>query len=621
MDLGKVLAWTNEQNELVVKTEEGVLGLSFVDEDILRLRFNPGEAFASEETFVVVDLPPARAFSMEASPSTLVLSTVRLRVELGLAPLALAVFKDGAQQPLLTTPIPGMAELHGDKSVARFTLAADEHIYGLGQDPMARLDHRDQERRMWQEWSGWRRSGNAGIPFMLSSRGYAMLLNSSWPSRFAIGRAEVALPGPGVSQNWAPPPWPWGVRSGETHPEQFAILLEHAILDLFILCRPAVDELQAGYIALTGHAPLPPKWALGFIQCKNRYRSFTELISVAREYRRRRIPLDALVIDWLWFKQFGDLEWALPEWADPEAAFKTLADLGVHVLKAQHPFIDTNSLRYPIYKAKGFLNQTPEGTRPTYDHTNPAARQEWWNEIRRFYKQGLRGYWTDMGELEIHPPETLSHLGVRERVHNIYSLLWTKGLYEGQRSEFNERVFSLPRTAYAGIQRNGAAMWSGDISASWEVLRDQVVVGQGVCLSGQQYWTTDIGGFFTDERFTPELFVRWLQWGAFCPLFRTHGTRPDNEAWSFGEQAEGFIADAIRLRYRLMPYIYSLAHQVTEKGAPIMRAMVVDFPDDPIAAAQELQFMFGPALLVAPVIEAGARRRKLYLPQGLWYDF
>jgi alpha-glucosidase len=479
MDFGKVLAWTKEHHELVVKTEGGILGLSFVAEDILRLRFNPGEAFMSEETFVVVNLPPAVDFDLAASGTRLVLNTARVRVELRLDPLALAVYRDGVQTPLLASTAPGMAEIKGEESIARFVLAPDEKIYGLGQDPMARLDHRDQERRMWHEWGAWQRSGNAGIPFMLSSRGYAVLLNSSWPARFAIGRAEVALPGPEVALGWAPPPWARDVTSGETHPDQFAILLNGNIMDLFILCRPTVDELQTGYVDLTGRAPLPPKWALGFIQCKNRYRSFTELLSVAREYRRRAIPCDTLVIDWLWFKEFGDLEWALPEWSDPQAAFKALAELGFHVLQAQHPFVEKNALKYPAFKARGFMNDTPEGTRPTFDHSNPAARQAWWEEIRRLYRDGIRGYWTDMGELEVHPPETTSFLGPRERVHNIYSLLWTQGLYEGQRRDFKERVFSLSRTAYAGIQRNGAAMWSGDISPTWEVLRDQVVIGWG----------------------------------------------------------------------------------------------------------------------------------------------
>ncbi len=158
---------------------------------------------------------------------------------------------------------------------------------------------------MWHEWGGFRRSGNGGIPFLISNRGYAILLNSSWASRFAVGRAQVAEPGPESSRNWSPPPWSWAASSGETHPDRLAILLDQGIMDLWIVCRDSIDDLLAGYADLTGHAPLPPKWALGFIQCKNRYRTQAELLSIAREYRRRQIPCDTLVIDWLWFKEFG----------------------------------------------------------------------------------------------------------------------------------------------------------------------------------------------------------------------------------------------------------------------------------------------------------------------------
>ena len=180
------------------------------------------------------------------------------------------------------------------------------------------------------------------------------------------------------------------------------------------------------------------------------------------------------------------------------------------------------------------------------------------------------GYWTDMGELDTHPPSTTPHyLGPREKVHNIYSTLWNKALYDGQRSVSNRRVFCLARTAYAGIQGTGA-LYGRDIDPSWEVLEDQVVTGQQVCLSGQPYWTTDIGGWMTTDFYEPELYIRWIQFGTFCPLFRTHGTRPGNEPWSFGPEAERIIRDYLNLRYRLMPYIYSLAYETTKTGLSFM---------------------------------------------------
>jgi alpha-glucosidase (family GH31 glycosyl hydrolase) len=619
MQLYRVLNWLIHQHELILQIQDAVLGLSFVGPDLLRIRGTRGNKIIEEETFVVLQSPPALPFELKQFSDHLDLVQGRIRLEIDLSPLALRIRQDG--KIILATPVPNMLEFAEDSSLLRFTLNPQEKIYGLGQDPMAKLNHRDQERRMWQEWGGLRRSGNAGIPFLISNQGYAMLLNSSWPARFAIGRAELPEPPPEFARDWAAPPWGREVSSGETNPDQMAIILDGGIMDVFIWCRPNVEDALAGYVDLTGHAPMLPKWALGYIQCKNRYRSQEELLHLAREFRRRNIPCDVLVIDWLWFKEFGDLHWLTTTFPDPKSAFRELEKMGFRLMQAQHPFIETTSQMYPIFKEKGYLNDTPAGARPSYDHSNPEARQAWWNEIRRLYEDGIRGYWTDMGELEVHPAGTGSFLGPRERVHNIYSLLWTAGLYEGQRRDFGTRVFSLPRTAFAGIQRNSAAMWSNDISSTWEVFKDQVVIGQGVCLSGQQFWCTDIGGFFPDENFSPELYIRWFEWGTFCPIFRTHGTRPDNEPWTFGSDAEQILAGFIRLRSRLMPYIYSLARRGSETGAPMMRSMLVDFPDDPVAVTQEHQFMFGPALLVAPVVEPGARSRRVYLPEGDWYDF
>ena len=607
-------------HELVLQIQGGVLGISFVAPELVRLRLLAGSILKSEESFIVLQLPPALPFDFKELPSTLVMTSQKLKIEVDRFPMVIRIFQSDGNL-LLSTPVSNILDLEERTSTIRFSLERDEKIYGLGQDPMAKLNHRDQERRMWQEWGGLRRSGNAGIPFLISNRGYAILLNSSWPARFAIGRAELPEPPTEFSRQWAPPPWGRDTSSGETNPDQMAIVLDQGIMDLFIWCKPTVEEALAGYVDLTGHAPMLPKWALGFIQCKNRYRSQDELLHLAKEFRKRNIPCDVLVIDWLWFKEFGDLHWLPSTFPDPHSTFLELEKMGFRVMQAQHPFIDTNSQMYPIFKEHGFLNKTPEGSRPTFDHSNPEARKAWWEEISRLYQDGIRGYWTDMGELEVHPEGTESYLGSREKVHNIYSLLWTSALYEGQRRDFGTRVFSLPRTAFAGIQRYSAAMWSNDISSTWEVFKEQVVIGQGVCLSGQQYWCTDIGGFFPDEKFSPELYIRWFEWGTFCPIFRTHGTRPDNEPWSFGQEVEPILAGFIRLRSRLMPYIYSLARKVTENGTPMMRAMVVDFSDDPIAVEQEHQFMFGPALLVAPVVDLAARTRRVYLPEGEWFDF
>ncbi len=420
-------------------------------------------------------------------------------------------------------------------------------------------------------------------------------------------------------------------------------MLEGGPVDLFILTGDSTDKLLNGYASLTGNAPLIPKWSLGLIQSKNRYRSWEELLYVGKKFREKGIPCDVLVIDWLWFKNFGDMEWDKSCWTDAKENLKKLSDMGFKVLLAEHPFIEKTCLKYEEFKEKGFLNDIPKmdvpyyKQRPSFDHTNPAAREEWWKQSKRYREEGIKGFWTDMGEVQVDPEGMTSFAGSREKVHNIYSLMWTKGLYEGGRRDFDERVFSLARTAYAGIEKYGAVLWSGDIDSTWQVLKDQVVIGQGVCLSGQQYWCTDVGGFFTGELrsgvkygnnyqgaygegLTPELYIRWFEFGTFCPLFRTHGTRPGNEPWSFGETAEKIIKKYISLRYSLIPYLYSCAAEVTRSGKPIMRAMCVDYGDDKKALEYDHQYLFGPSILVAPVVDKGKRTQIVYLPKGSWYN-
>ena len=632
-----VASWRKTERGVLFELEKGIFEVSFASSDIVRVRCTNEKNFLDEKTYVVEKPPLYEHFIVMNQGKVVSLVTDKLRVKIRLNPILLEV-KGSDGKDILSSKFGGFVEFKDNKKIIRFHLREPESIYGLGQDPMANLNQRDKERRMWQQWDGFRRSGNAGVPFLMSNLGYGILLNTSWPARFAIGKAEVAERGLGDA--WAPTPWPWE-SSGENDPDAMTIILDEGDMDLFITCRDSFDEILRGYYDLTGYAPMLPKWALGFMQCKNRYRSQEELLWIASEYRKRKIPCDVLIIDWLWFRRFGDLEWNKYYWPDPEGMLRKLKDMGFYVMQAQHPFIERESLKYESFKKGGYLNRIPgdkqtisdrsdiladtevhwsEGM-PTFDHSNPEARKAWWQEIKKLFQEGIRGYWTDMGELQEHKPGTMSFLGPREKVHNVYSLFWTKGLYESQRADFNERVFSLARTTYAGIQRYGTSLWSGDIDSSWEVLKDQVVIGQGVSLSGQCYWTTDIGGFFPTKEMSPELYARWFEWGAFCPIFRTHGTRPENEVWSFGGEVETICRKYINLRYRLMPYVYSCAREVTEEGRPIMRAMCLDFPDDATAHEQTLQYMFGPAFLVAPVVEKGARKRKVYLPRGVWYDF
>ncbi len=593
----------------------GTLRLSVLPGGILRLRFAATGEFPDYSPFGILEsLPEAEAMTVSSCGEGTVLRAGKLEIMLA----DRMTVRNVQTGQVLAAPADFLA-FDGTETVFTLSLEEGETVYGLGQDPMANLNQRDHQRRMFNQFGSNARSGNNGIPLMLSSRGYGVFLHSPHPARFDIGGAVPGL------EDWkgnAMVPSPWAAEvTGDTRPDTVSIVNRHPDIDVFLICRDHPYRSLAGYHELTGFAPLLPLWGYGFIQSKNRYHSQEELLALGEDFRKRGIPGDVLVVDWLWFTELGDVQWDFERWPDPAAMFAKLREQGFKVIMAQHPFISEKSVNFDFFERHGCLNRVPPNKRVTYDHSNPEARRIWWEKVRPLVEQGMAGYWTDMGELEEHADGTQSFLGSRDDTHNTYMLNWARTLYEGQTAMDGTRPFILARSVSAGTQKYGLALWSGDVNSSWEVLRTQLKVGQGVCLSGQPYWTTDVGGFLTGNELTAELLIRWFEWGAFCPVFRTHGTRPGNEPWSFGKETEEILTSYIRLRYRLLPYIYSMAWENHRTGRPLMRPLVLEYADDPRVGQWEDEYLFGPSLLVAPVTEDGARRREVYLPAGVWYDF
>ena len=608
-----------DETKLILNAEKSVVCIRLTADGILRVQANGGDEIFEEESYAALAQNYIPLSINEVKNGLLIYNgDIIYKVELN--PFNIIGFKAGKRCFSL---VPHRAfEVKEDACVLRLELDSDEGIYGLGQDPMANLNQNGFERRMWNIYGSFRRSGNASIPFYTSSNGYGLLLNNAYPSRFCIGQAVPGEKPSRAGHKWAPAPWEWGVSNGENDSREMSIILDDKRMDVFLMCGDAF-EIQNLYQKLTGSAPIPPKWAFGFIQCKNRYRSQEEILKIASEYRERNIPCDAIVIDWQWYKYPGDLDWDKAAWPDVKAMSAELKKMGFHLMLAQHPFVNKNCLNFKEFSEKGFLNRPLNVNIPTFtfDHSNPEARKVWWSKIKKLAEDGVDGYWTDMGELQEHLPGTESYLGSREKCHNLYTSFWSKCLYEGHRKDYDTRCVSLHRSAFAGSQRYGAFLWSGDIEATWDVLKDQVVIGQGVCASGQPYWCTDISGFFTGDEFSPELYIRWLQWGVFCPIFRTHGTKAYNEVYRFSDECAKISTAFIKLRYKLLPYIYSSAYQNYVSGRPIMRPLVFDYPNDKKACEAKHQYMFGDSLMVAPVVEYDRRSWEVYLPDGTWYDF
>ena len=401
------------------------------------------------------------------------------------------------------------------------------------------------------------------------------------------------------------------------------------LLDYVVFYGPSADSVIATYRNLSGNAPMFPKWAYGFWQCRERYTSAKHLVETVEEFRRRSLPLDVIVQDW---QYWGNRGWGVPQfdeknYPNPSGFIKELHDLNAHFNISIWSNPDKNSTIGREYVAKNrFIPDTK-----WLDYFNPETRKEYWNTLKiNMFDKGVDSWWMDAVEPENDALKgTKTHLGIGDLFRLTYPLMVSKAVYEGQReTSSDKRVCILTRSAFSGQQRFGVINWSGDIGGTWDVFRNQIVAGLNFTISGLPYWTTDIGGFFrpglsqyTDEKYQ-ELLTRWYQWGTFNPIFRMHGYQTETEPWKYGQTVEDNMRKMLNLRYRLLPYIYSEAWQVTKNGSTMMRALVMDFNGDTDAVKQPYEYMFGKAFLIAPITEAGATQRDVYLPKSAdWFDF
>jgi alpha-D-xyloside xylohydrolase len=432
-------------------------------------------------------------------------------------------------------------------------------------------------------------------------------------------------------------------------------------IDYYFCYGPELDRVIAGYRQLTGRAPLMPQWAYGLWQCRQRYETAQQSLDVLAGFRARHIPVDNIVQDWFYWlpDQWGSHQFDPARFPDPAGWIRHIHDqYHAHLMISVWPKFYPATENFKAMRAHGYLYESDLGDdfrdwmgQPYtfYDAFNAGARKLFWAQINReLFAKGVDAWWLDASEPELLPtttlPEQRSHvhptaLGSGARMLNAYPLENSAAVYEGQRAAApGQRVFILTRSAFAGQQRYAAAVWSGDISSSWTAMRAQITAGLGFCLSGLPYWTMDIGGFAVPPRFSAanastdeldewrELNTRWFEFGAFVPLLRVHGEFPYREMWEFGgDDSPAYHAELKfdRLRYRLLPYIYSLAGDVTWRGGTIMRALVMDFPGDTTVLNIGDQYLFGPAFLVNPVTTYQARKRPVYLPLtgGGWFDF
>lgn len=501
--------------------------------------------------------------------------------------------------------------------VARFEAFEDEKIFGMGQYQEKNLNKKGATLELAH------RNSQASVPFMVSNRGYGFFWNN--PS---IGTATFAT----------------------NKTEWMASCCKK--MDYFITAGDTPAEIEAQYSLATGRAPMMPEYGLGYWQCKLRYRNQDEILAVAREHKRRGLPMDAIVVDFFHWTRQGDFKFEPRDWPDPKAMVDELKSLGIETVVSVWPTIDEQSENFGKMAEEGYLvtadrsnaiHMTWMGNTTFYDATNPGAQEFVWETCKKnYYDLGIRCFWLDEAEPEYGPYDFDNYRyyeGPALSCTNRYPVGYAKGFYDGLKAEGETEILSLVRCAWAGSQKYGVLTWSGDIHSSFRAMREQLQAGLNMGMAGIPWWTSDIGGFLGGDISDPafqELLVRWFAWGAFCPVFRMHGERSpwyereqefidgvrqltsgqDNEVWSFGEENYKILSNFLFIRERLRDYVRECMKEASSNGSPVMRPLFYDFPSDKCAWDIQDAYMFGPDLLVAPVMEAGVESRNVYLPVG-----
>jgi len=622
-------------NTVTFKNAQGVVAVTAVAAEIVRVRFAPGAALGRDHSYAIVskDFGDPRATITTAAASTTMV-TPALRVEIRHRPFRIEVFSAGGESLDADDPAMGTASA-GTVTRAYKRLRPDEQIYGLG-EKNGKLNRRGRKLggysfTMWNsDTFGYDASTDpiyASFPFymvMRNGRAHGIFFDNTWRTNFDIGHQLHGV-------------LSFGADGGD--------------LDYYFIDGPDPKQVIARYTQLTGRMPLPPLWALGYHQCRYSYYPESRVRFIADNFRERRIPADTLWLDIHYLDGYNPFTWDRTRFPDPPRMIADLARQGFHLVTIVDPH-PKKAPGWPVYDSglagRHFVTK-PDGSVlempvwPSQAEKDPgpsvfpdftrAATREWWGGLfKDLLGMGVAGIWNDMNEpATFVDPSGTFPLDARHdnegqptdhrEIHNVYGLLNTRATFEGlARLRPNARPFVLTRATYAGAQRY-AALWPGDNVSTWTALQGTIPLLQSLGLSGMPFVGTDIGGFADNA--TAELYTRWLQLGVFYPFMRSHTTfgTDDQEPWSYGTASEIVNREAIELRYRLLPHIYNVMHETSETGLPAFRPLLLDFPSDPRTWDQDDQFMFGSDLLVAPVLRPEERARGVYLPAGTWYDF
>ena len=600
------------------QSAEGTVEVTILRPGIARIRL--ASTFANPVNYVVprqwseapLEIRPGEPLTCRTDLLTLSIGTNPLRISFGNAQGE--TFLGETAIALASPSLDDRSAEASRRFQIWFTPSAEQHFYGLGHGGQ-QLDRLGSVRQLWNSHAAHGPGSDIGIPLLVSNRGYAVFFDNPGDARITVGRSDAGL--------------------------RIVYDAEGGAVDFYFVIGSDVRAVMNEVSELLGRAPLPPRWYFGYLQSTRHFDSTAELRQLPRDLRAKQIPCDGLIFlstygDALgWNRMVGHLDFQPELWNDPAALLAEFTEQHFAVITHEYPVLHPDSPLFAEASAQGYLlaegypkpdasahpNAVYQAGQRYIDFSNPEARRWWWQKHQPLRDMGVAGWWLDGGE---GPPSTSQlHLGRGEALHNVYDLLRDQAFAEGEETDRpNLRPVLLCRSGAAGMQRLGATCWSGDIDNTFATFAAQIPLGLNLALSGVPYWGTDVGGFFHPVAETGELFARWFQFGAFCPIFRSHGrVWREHLPWAHGGEVEAICRRYAELRYRLLPYTYALAWQAQTLGLPLMRPLCLNYPDDPRTWDLGDEYLWGDDLLVAPVTREGARSWTVYLPEGAWYDF
>jgi oligosaccharide 4-alpha-D-glucosyltransferase len=600
-----------ENGVLRVRDLNGVeLEILPYDQDIIKVSLlKEGRSLADTSHAVVMKPKVDLGFELNETLEFLELKSGNSGVKVQKNPVRLTVLRNGKELLNHDSGIFWKADTVG----VRFALAKKEALYGTGSRALPfnlrgkKLDIYNNAHYGYTEGDSLL---NITIPFVLSSQKYGILVDNHFPGVVDLGMKE------------------------ENVMEYFS---EAGELRYYVFLGDTFSQIMSGYTQLTGNQPLPPRWALGYIQSRFGYETEQEAREMVQKLKDADFPLDGLVLDLYWFgdmQDMGNLDWDREKWPNAEKMVADFKEQGVKTILITETYVTKESKNFEEVKGKGLLTTDEHGepfimekfwagAAGLIDILKPEAQEWMWPYYKARIEEGIEGWWCDLGEPEKHPEEMrhLDNTATAREVHNIYSLVWGRMLYDNYREHYpNKRLFNLIRSGWAGSQRYSAFPWSGDIQRSFEGMRTQVPLMLNSGLSSIAYMHSDLGGF-TDGDEDAELYARWLQFGAFTPIMRAHGHGVPAEPVLYDSLTQNIVRDFIKLRYQLTPYNYTLAWENSQTGIPLARPLFfVDGEDEKLFEIDD-QYLWGDAFLIAPAIVKGQTSREVYLPQGKWIDF